>query len=259
MSDEFKISAVVLSKNEEANIGPCLEGLKWCDEIVVIDDHSQDKTARLAEDFPKTKVFKRKLNDDFSSQRNYGLQKAKGEWVFFVDADERVTPALRKEIIDRLASGRGVNFRHDGFYLKRTDFFGGRQLCHGETSRVRLLRLARRNSGRWTRKVHETWQVRGKTGDLKNPLLHYPHPTIDELLKAVNDYSTVHAASLKEEGRQSSLFKIIAYPAGKFFVNYFFRLGLLDKTPGFVMAAMMSLHSFLSWSKLYLQQKQSQS
>src|SRR5688572_22993760 len=111
------ISAIVITKNEEKNIKECLESISWCDEIIIVDDNSTDRTIAIAER-TKAKVFKRSLNNDFSGQRNFGLEKTKGNWVLFVDADERVTPALWYEIMQHTNNSIG---KIDGFYVKRTD------------------------------------------------------------------------------------------------------------------------------------------
>lgn len=243
------ISAVVLTKNEEKNIKECLEGLKFCDEIIVVDDYSGDGTAKIAREMG-AKVYKRHLAGDFAGQRNFGLEKARGEWVLFVDSDERVTSPLRDEIIR--ATG---NAQRSGFYLKRRDFMWGRELQHGEMANVRLLRLARRGAGRWKRAVHEVWEVEGKIGMLKNPILHFPHQSLREFIADVDRMSTLHALANQKEGKKSGLLKIVFWPLGHFINNWIFRLGFLDGTAGFVVAALMSFHSFLAWSKLWLIQK----
>ncbi|MBI2268322.1 MAG: glycosyltransferase family 2 protein [Candidatus Blackburnbacteria bacterium] len=259
------ISAVVLAKNEEKNIGDCLSSLSWCDEIVVIDDFSQDNTIRIAK-ADGAKVFQRSLDDDFAGQRNFGLEKTAGDWVLFVDADERVSPGLAKEIMTEVqvgfhfGSGTDLPVRQAGtpprgFYLKRTDVVWGKELKHGENGNIKLLRLARRGSGQWERAVHETWNIRGKTEELKSPLLHFPHPTLREFVSDIDKYSTLHALENLKEGKHSSLFKIIFYPPAKFFSNWILRLGFLDGTVGLNMAMILSLHSFLAWGKLWLFEK----
>lgn len=245
------ISAVVLTKNEEKNIKDCLGSLKWCDEIVIIDDYSEDKTAEIAKSFG-AKVYPKKLENDFAGQRNFGLEKAKGDWVFFVDADERVSDSLREEVIKLL------NYKvtkYSGFYLKRRDFMWGRELKYGETGNIKLLRLAKRDAGKWRRAVHETWEVEGPTETLRNPLSHYPHQTLREFLAGVDWMSTLHAQENKKEGKGANLLKIIIFPKLKFFDNWILKLGFLDGTAGFVVALIMSLHSYLAWSKLWLLQR----
>lgn len=238
------VSAVVLTKNEETNIKDCLETLSWCDEMIIIDDNSTDKTKEIAGKLG-AKVFEHPLNNDFSAQRNFGLEKAIGEWVLFVDVDERVTPELRKEILQAVAG------RHEGYFLKRKDFLFGKWLRFGETASIKLLRLAKREAGRWIRPVHEIWQIKGKVGELKNPLSHYPHQTMKEFLEDVNFYTTLNAKVFYKEGVRVSWWQIIAYPVGKFIKNYFLKLGFLDGIVGFLHAIFMSFHSFLTRAKLW--------
>lgn len=244
------ISVVVLTKNEEENIEACLKALKWVDEIIVIDDESTDNTVKIAKE-NGAKVFFHPLNQDFAAQRNFGLEKAKGEWILFVDADERVSSALAAEI-SKIPPAGGQISNPNGFYLKRKDSLFGRWLNHGETGSIKLLRLAKKDDGEWVRPVHEIWQVKGETGELNEPLLHYPHQNISEFLEEINFYSTIRARELYNQERKTSLLEILAYPLAKFFQNYFLKLGVLDGMPGFLVALLMSFHSFLVRSKLYL-------
>lgn len=193
---------------------------------------------------------------DFAKEKNELLKKSSAEWVMFVDPDEVVTPELKKEISHAIRN-RAVN----GYYLLRRDFLFGKELKHGEFSgygwfgNTKLMRLARRDAGKWARSVHELWNVEGQTAILKNPLLHYPHPTLHKFIGNINYFSGLHALALKKDGKRSSFLKIIVWPPGKFVYNYIFRLGFLDGMVGFVAALIMSLHSFLAWSKLWLLQR----
>lgn len=239
------ISAIVLIKNEEKNITACLASLLFCNEIIIIDDYSTDMTlSQVKELSTKIRIYKRHLDNNFAEQRNFGLTKARGDWILFVDADERIPQSLRDEIQQKIKDGK-----YDAFYVQRRDFFLGKEMKYGETGNIKILRLGRRNYGKWRRKVHETWSVKGNIGELKNRILHYPHTTISEFINDINNYSTIHAEENKRERKKSGIDKIILYPIGKFFVNYFFKLGFLDGIPGFILATMMSFHSFLAWSK----------
>jgi len=242
------ITAIVLTKNEEANLAQCLEGLTFCDEIIVVDDFSTDRSLQIAKNF-RVKVYQRKLDDDFAAQRNFALRHARSNWVLFVDADERVSPALREEIVKKT---KEVQESTSGFYLKRIDILWGKTLNHGETGNAKFVRLALRQAqSKWERAVHEVWQVKGRLATLKNPLFHYPHQSLREFLDDINYFSTLHAKANLEEGKRSNLIKIIFWPKLKFIQNYFLKLGFLDGTRGFVVALLMSLHSFLSWGKLW--------
>lgn len=238
------ISAVVLTHNDEQAIKKTLESLTWCDEIVVVDDYSTDKTTRFARKFT-FKIFRRKVSGDFAQQRNFGLSKARGEWILFVDSDEVVSQELSREIQNAIKSG-------DGYYVKRKDFVFGHWLNYGETSRVRLLRLGRKRKGIWQRPVHEVWKISGVVRTLHNPLLHFPHPNVAQFVDEINRYSTINAQYLYDQKIRVPWWHIVVYPKAKFFLNYFVRLGFLDGTAGAVIALVMSMHSFLTRAKLWL-------
>lgn len=243
------LSVVVLTKNEEKDIKKCLKSVhRIADEIIVIDDFSKDKTVRTVRELG-AKAYQRQLKNDFASQRNFGLEKAKGEWVLFLDADERVTKKLREEIINTIKN-KGTLF--NGFYFKRKDKFLGKWLKYGETNSVKLLRLGKKGAGSWKRPVHEVWLIKGKIGRFSNSLIHDREITISDFLKRINQYSSLRAKELYNGKVKTNGFFIIAYPVGKFCQNYFFRLGFLDGKAGAVMAIMMSIHSFLVRAKLYL-------
>ena len=239
------ISAVVLTKNEEKNIAGCLATLNFCDEIIVIDDHSSDETAKVAGRLG-AKVFKRSLKDNFAQQRNFALDKAKNQWVFFVDADERVSFRLAEEIVKNVRQAK-----NEAFLFKRQDRILGRALKYGETASVRLLRLAKKGAGQWTCRVHEVWTIEGQKKTLNQPLLHDREISIEEFIKKINFYSTLRAKELVEQKTGASIFKIIVFPTGKFLQNYFLRLGFLDGAAGLAMALLMSIHSLTVRIKLW--------
>jgi glycosyltransferase involved in cell wall biosynthesis len=251
---EIILSAVVLTKNEEANLKECLNCLRFADEVIIVDDYSQDKTLEIARRHG-AKVFRRRLGEDFSEQRNYGLERASGRWVLFVDADERVDANLQKEILSAVKRIETV-----GYYIVRKDRIFGRFLRFGEFfprggfGNARLLRLARKGAGRWKRAVHEYWDISGKCRSLKSPLFHYPHPTLREFVSEINLFSTIHAKEILREGKKPSLAKVLIWPLGKFLYNMVLRLGFLDGMRGFVVAIVMSFHSFLAWSKAWIKQ-----
>lgn len=244
------ISAIILTKNEERNISDCLESVKWCDEIIVIDDYSEDRTVNIAQKFG-SKVFKHYLGEDFSQQRNFGLKKAKGDWILYIDADERVTSELKNEII-HLTTCSDRSQQLNGYFIKRRDFMWGKELKYGETENMKLLRLAKKNRGNWVGNVHEKWQIKGKTSELKNPLLHYPHQTISNFLKEINFYTDIRAREVYRQGIHACWTSIILYPVGKFLLNYFIKKGVLDGIPGLILAIIMSFHSFLVRAKLWI-------
>ena len=248
------ISAVILTKNEEQNIEKCLESVKWCDEIIVVDDNSSDKTIEIAKKY-KTTIYHHPLNNDFSAQRNFGLSKAKNEWALFIDSDEIVSDALAYEISNAVGLKDQDLRPFNGFYIKRVDFMWGKELKYGETGSVKLLRLAKKDAGVWVGMAHEKWKIDGSVGKLINPLKHFPHKTLDEFLKEINFYTEIRAMELKNKNIKAFFWSILLYPLGKFALNYLLRRGFLDGMQGLVFAIVMSFHSFLVRGKLWLKKR----
>lgn len=242
------LTIIILTKNEEENIIDCLENVLDSGQVIVVDDFSTDHTLDAIKNFGnQVKVYKNSLDDDFSSQRNFALKKATTEWALFIDADERLSDKLKKEIIKTVNS----DTKYSGFKMKRMDVFEGKRLKYGETKNIQLVRLGRKDAGEWRGKVHETWDIKN-VSTLPGELLHFPHKRISEFLSEINFYSTLRAEELYEKKERVNLFSIIFYPSGKLIYNYFVKLGFLDGTHGFVMAVFMSFHSFLVRGKLYL-------
>ena len=242
------ITAVILSKNEQKTISGCMRSLGFCDEILVIDDFSVDKTREIAKTFG-AEVIRHKLGN-FSHQRNFALGLAKNSWVLFVDADEVVPKALAEEITKTLRVTNKM-----GFYIRRFDYLWGRRLNHGGTAGVKLLRLARRGSGKWQRLVHETWKVRGRVGVLTNNLNHYPHQSVSEYFAHINFQTDLHALANFKAAKRANLAIILFFPFVKFVNGFVLKLGFLDGARGFVSEMLSCIHSYLAWSKLWLLQR----
>ena len=248
----MKISAVVLTRNEEAHLSKSLNSLSFCNEIVIIDNNSTDQTVEIAKKHGAA-VYTRALNGDFSAQRNFALSKVVGDWILFIDADEIVSDELIGKI-----QGAVNNKEISAYYLKRRDFWWGKELKYGETATVRnkgLIRLIKKNSGKWAGAVHEMFQTSGPTAKLEGFINHYPHPTVAEFITDVNSYSTLRARELAKQGKTVGVFQIVTYPKLKFLYTYFIKRGFLDGPAGFAYAFFMSFHSFLVRSKLYLYRK----
>jgi glycosyltransferase involved in cell wall biosynthesis len=247
------LSAVILTKNEEKNIKRCLNSVSFADEVIVVDDFSNDNTGKIAEEY-KAAVYKRNLNTDFSAQRNFGISKARGDWILFIDADEEVSKGLQDEIIKLLNYDKIDKEEINAYYIKRRDRWWGRELKFGEVEKTRtkgLVRLVKKNSGKWVNPVHEVLEASGPVSQLDNYLNHYPHQTVKEFLEEVNFYSTIRAKELSAKGKRTNIGEIIFYPFFKFVLNYFIYLGFLDGAAGFAYAFFMSFHSFLVRTKLF--------
>lgn len=250
------ISVIILTKNEEQNIERCIKSVRWCDEIILIDDNSTDRTIEIAKKY-KTLIYLRPLSNNFSAQRNFGISKSKYEWILFLDADEVISDALSYEISNAVGL-KDQNLRDfDGFYIKRVYFMWGKKLKYGETGSEWRLRLAKKTAGQWEGKVHEKWKIRGMVGKLVNPIHHFPHQTLGEFLREVNIYTDIRVKELNEENIRVFFWSILAYPLGKFAVNYIFKRGFMDGIHGLIFAAVMTFHSFLVRGKLWLLREKS--
>ena len=246
------LSTVILAQNEETKILACLKSVSFCPEIVIVLDNSGEATLETINQFQKNysgtiRIHQRRLNGDFATQRNFALRKVSHEWILFIDADEEVSRNLQEEITQVLKNPGNIT----GYFIRRQDIIYGKILKFGETGNIFFLRLGRYDGGQWVNKVHEVWQISGKTGYLKNPLIHASHKDIKEFLVKINEYSTLVAQSWKEQGKVIGFWQILLYPSGKFFNNYLVKFGFLDGVAGLIMAVMMSFHSFLARGKLY--------
>ncbi len=241
------LTAVMIAHNESANLEGWSKSLDWCDHKLLIDDNSTDDTVQMAKKLGIT-VVSHALSGDFAAQRNFALQQVTTDWVFFVDGDERVSEAMKKEIQEKLQT------HHEtlGYSMRRIDHLFGKTLHHGDMGNVALLRLGRKDAGEWSGKVHEVWNMRDKTESLDHALEHYPHPTLNDFLSEINHYSTLRAEELYAQKVQTNYFYIIAYPAGKFLQDYFLKGGYQDGEVGLIVAILMSFHSFLVRGKLWL-------
>lgn len=185
---------------------------------------------------------------DYAAARNKLLQQVKTPWALYLDSDEKLAPESLSNIERALNSGN-----YAGYRLKRVDYFLGQRLQGGETGNVSFVRLAKVAVGRWIRPVHEIWQIKGRVGELTNvEIVHRPHPQISSFLAKIDHYSSIEAQYRHQSGINSTLGHIFFYPLGKFFLNYLVKSGWRDGVPGIIMAIMMSFHSFLTWTKLYL-------
>jgi glycosyltransferase involved in cell wall biosynthesis len=244
------ISAVVLTKNEEDQIDKCLETLSFCNEILVVDDDSNDKTVEIALKRGAI-VIKHPLRMDFAAQNNFAIEKVKHDWVLFVDADERITSELKDEILKRLSD----RSNYGSFIFKRIDYMWQKWIKYGEVGSFRSIRLIKKGNGKWVRRVHQYYKTTDNVGQLDNPILHFPHPSLHEFVESINRWSSWHAIANKEEGKRSTPAKILIYPPAHFVDNFILKLGFLDGMRGLVYSLVMTAHSFLSWSKLWMLQK----
>ena len=243
MPNKVKISSLVLTHNSEATLEECLESLQWVDEIVLIDDISTDKTQEIATKY-NARVWIRKL-DDFSSQRNFGLEKCTNEWALVLDSDERISVELKKEI-EFILSRPCIE---SGFQIPRKNLF--MRTWIRSIYPDYCLRLFRRAEGRYQGAVHESLDINGVIGKLKNPILHVSYRNIEEILQKTNHYTTLSAQELYNKGKKASFLDIILRPIHTFVKIYFIKRGFLDGIPGLILHILSGYYTFIKYTKLY--------
>jgi lipopolysaccharide heptosyltransferase II len=236
----MKLSAVVVTRNEEKNIARCLHSLSFADEIIIVDSKSPDRTAAIAKKYTK-KIFLRDFID-FSSAKNFGIEKASGQWILSVDADEAVTPGLRAKIGEIIHAGAG----EDGYGIRRANFFLGREIKHCGWGRDYQLRLFRKKNNRFQGAVHEAVRVKGLTGRIEQPLMHYSYTDSGSYFEKMNRYTSMQA----ENSKPFAAARMIMAPPLKFFSMYFLKLGFLDGWHGFVLCCYSAFSEFVKYAKM---------
>ena len=260
MTPKPKISLIVISRDEEEHIGQCLRSAWFCDELILVDSFSTDRTVEIA----KSCGAKVIVEDwkGYAAQKNSAIDKAGGEWVLSLDADEEADEDLVAHI-GQLILGWQRNTRKDkdpvfqitvvastigGFWIRRKNEFLGRWIKHGGFWPDPKLRLFRRGAGKFEdRAVHEDLQINGKTGLIRiGALLHHSYPTLSDYIDHMNRYSSLGAEMVVAKGQRGfSVFNIVIRPAATFLYNYAFRLGFLDGREGLLLHLYHAV--YVSW------------
>ncbi|MDX8572505.1 glycosyltransferase family 2 protein [Elizabethkingia sp. HX QKY] len=234
-----KVSGLIITYNEERNIAAVLSCFNFCDEIIVVDSFSTDKTVETAQQNPKVKVYQQEFVD-YTKQRNKALSLAENDWVFFLDGDERTTPDLEKEIIETINNKDSK----DAYYIYRIFFVGQKKINFSGTQNDKNFRLFRKSKAFYTetKKVHETLEVQGSTGILKHKLLHYSFEDFESFKKKMVYYGLLKGTELVEKGKKYSVFTRWSKVAFKFIKTYFLKLGILDGIDGLKISYLQSLY-----------------
>ncbi len=241
------LSVIIITYNEEENVKSCLESVKWSDEIVVVDSFSSDKTVEIAGEYT-SKVFQNKWTN-FSEQKNLALEKANNEWVLSIDADERVTPELKEEIL-AIVNSQFSTF--EGYYIPRKNHYLGRWIRHCGWYPDYQLRLFRRNKGKFNnRLVHESVVVEGTKGYLKACLDHYSYRNLSDHLTHIDMFTTLAAKQMLTDGKRAGFFDLLFRPLIKFTKMYLIKRGYLDGVYGFIVSVIGSFYLFTKYLKLW--------
>ena len=237
-----QLSVTVIALNQEANIGECLESVSFADDIVVVDTGSTDLTVEVARTY--TDRVLTTSWQGFGRTKNFALDQARNEWVFSLDTDERVPPALKDEI-QAVVKANGPLA---GYRVPRKNYFCGRWIRHLGWYPDYTLRLFRRDQGRFRdQEVHEAVLVAGPVGNLKTPLEHYSYRSVSEYVTRMDRYARLAAVELAKRGRRPFPGELVLRPFFTFLHLYVIRQGFLEGTPGYTLAVLMSMYKFLKY------------
>lgn len=238
------ITAIIIAKNEESNITECLKSVSWVNEIVLVDAESTDKTVEFAKAFT-TNIFLHKW-EGFAKQKEFALSKASNEWVLNVDADERISPLLKEEIINLKENNVS------GYYLRRENYLLKKHIKSCGWDNDYQLRLVRKSKTRLTnRLVHEGFVVDGKTERLINRLIHYTFTSIEKTVTKINHYTSLRAEELFKKKKNISGFGIVAHGLAGFFKFFILLRGYRDGVHGLVISLFHSITTFLVYMKVW--------
>jgi glycosyltransferase involved in cell wall biosynthesis len=249
MTQPHSLTVVIVAKNEARNIAECIASASFADEVLVLDSGSGDATVALAEaagahvtrtDWP-----------GYGPQVARGIAMARSEWVLSLDADERITPALRDEVLAAVRSGT-----HDGYRIPRLSEFCGRFIHHGGWRPDHTLRLGRRAKAGFTDHfLHAHMTVQGSIGELHASLIHFSYPNVHDVLEKLDRYSTGHARDMQLAGKRGSVSKAVVHGLAAFLRTYVFRLGFLDGSHGLMLAIYNAEYAYYKYVKLMFLQR----
>jgi glycosyltransferase involved in cell wall biosynthesis len=244
---DVRLSVVVVTLNEGERIRACLESAAWADELIVVDAESHDKTAAVARELTDH-VFVRPW-PGFAAQKNFGVARARGDWILSLDADETVSATLRDEITAIVARSGA----HAGYAVPRRNVFWGRWIRHGGLYPDWQLRLFQRGRGRFVeRSVHESVAVDGSVGRLAGHLEHRSYRDVADFLERADRYSTLAADEWAASGRPCRpLLDLVVRPLGRFLGMYVVRAGFLDGWRGFLLAVLYGYYVLMRSAKIW--------
>jgi len=230
MYTQNKISTVIITGNEENNIKDCLKSVHWADEIILVDSESKDKTVKIANEFTD-KVFIHKW-EGYSSQKTYALSLAKNDWILSIDADERVSEDLAKEILETDLD------KYNGYFIKRDNYFLGKLIRGCGWGNDMQLRLFKKSETKLSeRMVHEKFIVNGSVSKLKNNFSHYSYSNFKDAFIKINNYSSLEANE-KVDKKSVNIFTLLFSPPIHFLHHLIIRKGFLDGIYGVIISYM---------------------
>jgi (heptosyl)LPS beta-1,4-glucosyltransferase len=245
-----EVSVVILTRNEEENIADCLDTVQWADETLVLDSLSDDATVEIARS--KGARVRERAFDNYALQRDAALAMVSSDWVFFVDADERATPELAREI-RRVVERDEVN----GWWVPRKNYIFGAWIRHAGWHPDYQLRLLRRAKARYDgrREVHELVELDGEAGYLQNPLIHYNYSTVEEFRRKQDRYTDYEARMLLEDGQRAKPWNFVLQPLRQFRWRYVTLRGYKDGWRGLLLSLLMAYYELVRYYRLWRLQR----
>lgn len=245
------LSGIVITKNEEQMIGDCVLSLKFCAEVIVVDTGSTDATNEIVKKH-KTRVVK-STGHDYSQFRNAGLAAAKGDWVLYVDADERVTPLLRNEIVKKIKSGVAA-----AYAISRQNIFLGKEMRYGGWSNDYVIRLFQKSKlRRWVRPLHEEPEYGGELGRLENKLVHISHRDLTSMLNKTLDFTTYESElMLKASHPPVVAWRMVRVMLTEFWLRFIKLSAWRDGMEGVIDGLFQVFNSFVIYARLWEMQRQ---
>jgi glycosyltransferase involved in cell wall biosynthesis len=246
------VSGVITSFNEEHNIADCIESLLWCDEIILVDSFSTDKTPEIAQRYDKVRFFQRTYFGA-GAQKNWAMQHVEGDWIFLLDSDERCTPELREEVQRTLADGPD----HSAYMMNRNVYLLGKRIRFSGWQHDRVARLFRKGAAYYeNRRVHSVLHTTGETPILKNAIEHFMvERSFDEYAFRLAKYGYWNAAQCWRDGERTSALEVLLRPTWRFLRTYFLQLGILDGALGIIFCLLQSYSTYMKFAILWGWQK----
>lgn len=243
--DKLPVTVIVLCGNEEHNIAECLETATWADELlVIVDQNSRDRTEEIARRF--TGRILRHPYENYAAQQNWAIPQARHDWVFVLDADERITP----ELVEQLRNLFRMGMDRDGYWIKRSNYLLGKRVRFSGWGKEWVLRLFRRDTTRYqVKRVHAKAEV-AHAGYVPACIVHYSISSMECWVSKINRYSSWKSQDKFEQGSPFPYFQLVLRPPFRFFKDYVLRLGVLDGWRGLMIAVMSSYSEFVMTAKL---------
>ena len=244
MQNKSPLSVVIITKNEEFNIKACLESIAWADEIVVVDDNSTDKTVEIAQGYTD-RIFQKKMDIE-GRHRNWAYAQARNSWVLSLDADERVTPELKEEIIKAIDDPGEFK----GFVIPRRNYIGSYWVRHGGWYPSSQLKLFKKEDFQWEEvEVHPRAFLKGHTEKLSSDIIHYSYKNFEDFVNKMNKQTTLEASKWVKDKRKMGLGRALHRTCDRFMRTFFRKKAYKDGMIGFIISVFAGFYQILTYAK----------